>query len=192
MYRLARLGQTVLLGLIVALSLVSAAACGESQAESTASQSPVAETPGGGGTGGGRGTGEGRGAGGGSGGGAGQAATETGYAIAISLDGQQVARYGLDDLRSLEFVSIEADGRAEEGPRLLDVLQKAGIESFSSVTVRGQAPGRIGSAELTLEAAEVTDQVVLDVSQRDTLKLAGPEIDSNRWVVDVTEIAVTS
>jgi hypothetical protein len=42
----------------------------------------------------------------------------------------------------------------------------------------------------TLTAADLTDQLILNVTKRNTLKLAGTELGRDRWVRDVTMLIV--
>nr|WP_245847040.1 hypothetical protein [Mycobacterium szulgai] len=42
----------------------------------------------------------------------------------------------------------------------------------------------------TFGAAELTDQLVLNVTKRNTLKLAGTQLGRDRWVRDVTTLVV--
>jgi hypothetical protein len=113
-----------------------------------------------------------------------------GYAVTVTRGGRVLAQLSIEDLEALEFVSVEADGDTERGPRLSAVLALAGVEDFEQATISGQAQGRIGTAEITLPDTEVSDSVIFAVSRRGTVKLVMPDRPRSQWVVDVTEIAI--
>ncbi|MBM4437108.1 MAG: hypothetical protein FJ029_07720 [Actinobacteria bacterium] len=140
-------------------------------------------------TAGGRGQGTG---GQGSGGGQGRdAGTAAAYTLTVRRGDAVLATYTPANLESLERISVVADGREQRGPRVRAVLAKAGITQFSSLTVRGAVRQRVAMAEVTLSAAQVTETLVLDASQRGTFKLAGPDLDPAQWIIDVTELVAT-
>lgn len=113
------------------------------------------------------------------------------YAIKVFWNGQQVALLSFDDLLQLPQIDVVADGKPQEGPTLLSVLQLAGIREFSQVKASGLCRGRIASAELVLNRADITDEVILDKTNIGTTKLCGPDIPYNNWIIDVNELAVT-
>ena len=87
-------------------------------------------------------------------------------------------------------MKFTADGKNEEGPTLMSALALVGIVDFSTVTVYGFIPGRLGTAEITLKRAEITDRVILDFSNQGTCKLAGADIPTNNWIVDANKMVV--
>ena len=114
---------------------------------------------------------------------------ETGYQIKVFSKGQQVASLGLTQLHSLPEVTIEMGGDSPgSGPTLQSVLELAGIQEYSKVTISGMVRGRIATAELTLHRAEITDEVLLDFTNQGKTKLCGKQIPQSNWIVDVTEI----
>lgn len=64
------------------------------------------------------------------------------------------------------------------------ILSVAGAADVERVRVEGRDPAQ------TLTAAELTDQVILNITKRRTLKLAGTKLDTGRWVRDVTALVV--
>ena len=70
------------------------------------------------------------------------------------------------------------------GPELRAVPAPAGASEATSVRVEGSDPAQ------TLTAAELADQVVLSYTKRDTVELAGANLDRDRWVRDVTAVVV--
>jgi len=112
------------------------------------------------------------------------------YSISIYMDDSLVDSVILDDLLALEQVSFTAENKDEEGPTLLSVLQSVGIDDFEEVTVAGLSKGRIAEAEITLTRSQVNEQVVLDITNSGTSKLASPDIPSNDWIIDVDELWV--
>ncbi len=112
------------------------------------------------------------------------------YSIAIVLNGEQIASFTKDDLLKLEQVSIEAGGIEQSGPTLLSVLQLAGISDFNEVTAYGLTKGRLATAELTLQKSQIDENVVLDMTNRDTCKLCGINIPQDNWIIDVNKLEV--
>jgi hypothetical protein len=113
---------------------------------------------------------------------------EEDYHINFILKDTQVASLNLSQLQSLPKVSLSAFGKSEEGPTLLSVLELAGINEFNTITVIGMVKGRVASGELTLTRSEITDEVILDFTNRGTTKLAGAQIPEDNWIIDVTEM----
>jgi hypothetical protein len=64
------------------------------------------------------------------------------------------------------------------------VLDAAGATRVESVRFDGSDPAQ------TLTATELTEPVILNVTKRNTLKLAGAKLDVDRWVRDVTALVV--
>jgi len=112
------------------------------------------------------------------------------YAVDIYLDGSLGKSVTMDELLALEQISFTADNKDEEGPTLLSVLELAGIEDFSELTAYGLSKGRIAEAEITLSRNQVHDEVILDITNRGTSKLAASDIPSDDWIIDVEEIKV--
>lgn len=88
------------------------------------------------------------------------------------------------DLKALPLAQISVEGKIEEGPRLQDVLQLAGVKDFQRVTLTG----REGS--ITLAKEDVTPEVLLDLTNHGTVKLASPKVPKKDWVKDITLIKV--
>lgn len=114
--------------------------------------------------------------------------TAAGYKVVFFLNGQQVASLGLEQLQTLPKVSLALADRSEEGPTLLSVLELAGIKEFSKLTVVGMVRGRVATAELELQRSQVTEDLILDFTNRGTTKLAGAQLSEDKWVIDVAEI----
>jgi hypothetical protein len=112
------------------------------------------------------------------------------YSIHISRDGQHVTYVTLSQLHTLPEVSFQAKGTTQTGPTLLSVLQYAGIAEFSKVKVAGWSKGRLATAELPLDRAQITDQVILEFNNQGKTKLAAPTIPDSDWIIDVEAIEV--
>jgi hypothetical protein len=112
------------------------------------------------------------------------------YSIAVFRGETSAGTLTLADLSKLDKVKFTADGKNEEGPTLMSALALVGIVEFSTVTVSGFTPGRLGTAEITLKRAEITDRVILDFSNQGTCKLAGDAILSKNWIVDVNKMVL--
>jgi hypothetical protein len=95
---------------------------------------------------------------------------------------------GLDDLRALPLRTVEMQGQKQDGPALLTVLSKAGIDSFRSVRVVGM--GVRDDGLIVLYAIEVDYDVLLDIAERGTTMLCGPKIVWADRVRDVQRIEV--
>lgn len=111
-----------------------------------------------------------------------------GYVLRVTEGGQLAVGLSMQDLDSLPKVKLTADGKEQEGPTLLSVLSRAGFADFKRVTVVGMQRGRSHSAELALERAKVTDQVILDINKQGQTKLASPDIPGEAWIIDVSEL----
>lgn len=112
------------------------------------------------------------------------------YSIEVYLSSTLKKLITIDEIESLDKVSFSTEDKDEEGPTLTDVLELAGITEFDEVTVVGLTKGRIASAELALSRNEIDDEVILDITNRGTTKLAGRDIPSNDWIIDVSELRV--
>lgn len=112
------------------------------------------------------------------------------YAIKVFSNDTQIASLSFDDLLQLPQVTVSAGGKEQEGPPLLSLLDLAGVGEFSEVTVIGLTRGRIASAQLVLKEDQINDEVILDISNKGTAKLCGPNIDANEWIIDVSKLVV--
>ena len=112
------------------------------------------------------------------------------YSIKIYVNDKLTGSVTLEEIDSLDKVAFSTEDKDEEGPILTDVLEFAGIEDFNKVTAVGMTKGRIASAELTLERDQIDDTVILDITNRGTTKLAGKNISSNDWIIDVSELRI--
>ncbi|GEM_PF-3496861 len=121
-----------------------------------------------------------------------QGAEETpvaGYTLQVLLKGQPKASLSFDQLKALPQSTIAVQG-VQGGPTLAQVLKAAGIADYVKVTVVGLSPGRTGPGQHTLLKAEVTDQTVLDLTGKNTTKLASTAFPREQWVIDVTRLEV--
>jgi hypothetical protein len=119
-----------------------------------------------------------------------QIETGTGYTIQVWHGEEKEGVLTLADLSELEKVKFTADGKDEEGPTLMSALNLVGINSFNEITFYGYSRGRLATAELTLKWDQVNDKVILDFSNQGTCKLAGADIPSNDWIIDVNKMVV--
>jgi hypothetical protein len=110
------------------------------------------------------------------------------YVVVVIRGGDVLERFTMDDIRAFEMARVEVLGKTEEGPTLLTVLEAAGVDDFSRVHIGGMGIRDDGS--ITLTRAEVTDEVLLDIANRGTVKVVGPDISWDDRVRDVTEIVV--
>jgi hypothetical protein len=101
----------------------------------------------------------------------------------IKPDGTKVG-VTIADLKTLPLKQITVDGKVEEGPGLLDVLNFAGVTDFKEVMLTGS------SNPATLMRAQVDDNTVLDLTNHGTVKLSTTYIPKASWTKDVAEIIV--
>ncbi len=108
--------------------------------------------------------------------------------LIVTRDGTVLAEFSMDELRDLPTRSYSQFGKSGEGPAVLAVLTEAGVTGFERLIVRGPAVRDDGI--LVLERDQVTDEIVLDFANRGTVKIAGPDIEWEDRVRDVTELEV--
>lgn len=101
----------------------------------------------------------------------------------VKADGSNVG-FTWDDLKKLPLATLTVEGKVEEGPKLIDVLNAAGVTGFSEVTLTGSA------SPVTLTKAQVDDNTLLDFNNHGTVKLASTYIPKPQWTKDVSEIKV--
>lgn len=114
--------------------------------------------------------------------------TATGYHVVVRQDSRVLDDFDLTRLGELpqtEITTRQSRGNpVQRGPAVRAVLDAAGASEVRSVRFEGSDPPQ------TLSAAELTDQVVLSFTKRDTVKLAGVDLDRDRWVRDVSALVV--
>ena len=101
----------------------------------------------------------------------------------VKADGSKFA-VTLDALKKLPLANITVDGKVQEGPKLLDILNLAGVTDFAEVTLTGSA------SPVTLTREQVDDNTILDFNNHGTLKLATTYVPMPDWTKDISEIAV--
>jgi hypothetical protein len=101
----------------------------------------------------------------------------------IKADGSSVG-FTWDDLKKLPLANLTIEGKVEEGPKLMDVLNAAGVTDFSEVSLTGSA------SPVTLTRNQVDDNTILDFNNHGTVKLASTYIPKPNWTKDVSEIRV--
>lgn len=101
----------------------------------------------------------------------------------VKPDGSKVG-VTIEDLKTLPLKQVTAEGKVEEGPGLLEVLNFAGVTEFSEVTLTGT------SSPAVLTREQVDDNTILDLTNHGTVKLATTYIPKANWTKDVAEIVV--
>lgn len=106
------------------------------------------------------------------------------------VSGSEVMRdWTLDELKAeIPFQEIVVGEDSQSGPPVLDVITLSGIEQWDEAVVLGMSEGRVLEVGLDIDAATVDETWVFDVTKRDTLKLAAPDLPREQWVRDVAEI----
>ncbi|MCV6965064.1 hypothetical protein BST27_27030 [Mycobacterium intermedium] len=114
--------------------------------------------------------------------------TSNGGTLVVQQGGHEVRRFVLPQLRDLPQVEVATPqshgARVQKGPTVRSILAAAGTTGVDLVRVEGRDPAQ------TLTAAELTDQLILNVTKRNTLKLTGTQLARERWVRDVTALVV--
>lgn len=108
--------------------------------------------------------------------------------LVVQQDGRVLGRFTLPQLRDLPQVEIATPqsrgAQVQKGPTVCSILQSTGATGVDRIRVEGRDPAQ------TLTAAELTGQVILNVTKRNTLKLTGTQLSTDRWVRDVTTLVV--
>lgn len=110
------------------------------------------------------------------------------YRVPVVRDGEVLAEFDVQELEALGTRRIEMQGKYEEGPSLLTILEAAGVDEFESVVILGAGVRDSGRLELALD--EVDENVLLDIANRGTCKVAGPDIAYEDRVRDIIRIEV--
>jgi hypothetical protein len=114
----------------------------------------------------------------------------SGYYIKVSLNGQATAYYVLADLDKMPTVTISASGQSYTGPTISAIIAQAGIKDFTKVTVYGWAKGRLATASLLFNKADLNNNLILRPTNTNTYSMASPDVNSNSWIIDVNELKV--
>ena len=101
----------------------------------------------------------------------------------VKPDGSKVG-VTINDLKTLPLKQVTAEGKVEEGPGLLDVLNFVGVTEFTEVALTGS------SNPVTLTQEQVDDNTILDFTNHGTVKLSTTYVPKDNWTKDVAEIAV--
>ena len=108
--------------------------------------------------------------------------------LVVQQNGQQLARLNLAQLQHLPQVDVATPqsrgAKVQRGPTVRAILSAAGAARVESVRVEGRDPPQ------TLTATELTEKLILALTKRNTLKLTGTDLGSERWVRDVTALVV--
>lgn len=95
-----------------------------------------------------------------------------------------VKSFSLEEVRKLPTVTIPAFDKAQHGPTVKTVLKAAGVKKFKEVTITGS------TGKTTLAVKDITPKVMLDITNRGTVKLVEPGKSKQEWVKDVSKIQV--
>jgi hypothetical protein len=112
------------------------------------------------------------------------------YSIAFFFNGNKMAALTIDDLSTLEQVTVNINGSPQDGPTLLSALKMAGIDDFTELTAHGMSRGRLATAEATLKREQIDDSVMLDINKHGKCKLCGANIPQSNWIIDIEKIEV--
>ncbi len=108
--------------------------------------------------------------------------------LVIQANGRVLARLTLPQLQQLRQVEVATPqsrgAQVQKGPTVRSILNTADASGVERLRVEGRDPAQ------TLTAADLTDQLILNVTKRNTLKLTGAKLGTDRWVRDVTTLVV--
>jgi hypothetical protein len=111
--------------------------------------------------------------------------------LTVYMADEVVAEWTLDALQAeVEFVTLVIDGDEQSGPRVLDVLTASGITDWETAEVLGKGEGRSFDIGIEINADEVDEEWLFDVTNRGTLKLAAADLPREQWVRDAGEIRI--
>ncbi len=111
------------------------------------------------------------------------AATPNGDALLQVIAPAGTTGFSLSDLQKLPATTITNDGKPQDGPAVLDVLKAANVTDFKEVTISG-------SGSITLPKDQVTREVILDFTNRGTVKFAATNVPKDSWPKDIVKIEV--
>jgi hypothetical protein len=104
--------------------------------------------------------------------------------IVVKPDGAEVG-FTWDDLKKMPLAQMSAEGKVEEGVKLIDVLTAAGVTEFKEVNLSGS------SSPATLTFEQVKDETtLLDFTNHGTVKLSTNYVPKANWTKDVARIEV--
>jgi hypothetical protein len=102
----------------------------------------------------------------------------------IRADGSATP-FSLEDLKKLPAVQADfGDGKFQDGPKISEVLNAAGVKTYSSVTIQGS------NGELTITPEQMADSTMLDFTNRGTVKMASKAFPKTGWVKDIYQMVV--
>ena len=108
------------------------------------------------------------------------------YTVAVTRNGSVVRRFTVADLRALPQSAETIDGKTQDGPLVSAVLAAAGVRGYTQLTVKGA--GVRDSGSLTLRSPHIPAGLMVDFSDRGTVKVCCPTLAWGQWVRDVTAI----
>ncbi|WP_205879536.1 hypothetical protein [Mycobacterium paragordonae] len=115
---------------------------------------------------------------------------DTAGPLVVKQDDRVLRRFNMQQLRDLPQVDVQTPqshgAQVQRGPSVRSILGAAGVAHVDRLRVEGRDPGQ------TLDAQELADDVILDLTKRNTLKLTGARLPRDRWVRDVTVLVVIS
>lgn len=107
------------------------------------------------------------------------------YTVKVMLNEKLMKSYTIEDINAMDKKTMEAEGKTEEGPSVLDVLKDSGINDFSNITFVGA-----WRTEADLSREQVDEETLLDITNHGTVKLATHAISKKDWVKDIIKIVV--
>jgi hypothetical protein len=104
--------------------------------------------------------------------------------VVVKPDGSEFG-FTWAELKKLPLAQMTAEGKVEEGVKLMDVLAAAGVTEFKEVTLSGSS----SPATLTFEQVK-EPTTILDFTNHGTVKLSTNYVPKANWTKDVARIEV--
>lgn len=115
---------------------------------------------------------------------------DTAGPLVVKQDDRVLRRFSPQQLRELPQLDIQTPqshgAQVQRGPGVRSILGAAGVAHVQRLRVEGRDPAQI------LSAQELADDVILNRTKRNTLKLVGPRLPRDRWVRDVVVLVAIS
>lgn len=111
--------------------------------------------------------------------------------LTITRGGKVLHAWTLAGLRAtVPFTQVTVDGEVQNGPLLRDVLAASAVGDWSHAVAIGKGPALASNVTVQIDASKIDHTWILDVTNRNTLKLAAAGLSRTDWARDVSEIRI--
>lgn len=95
---------------------------------------------------------------------------------------QLIKSYPIPEIKKMPVRSFIKEGKIESGPSLSYLLLDAGFTKVKEVTVKNEKGESYQTSQI--------ENLILDITNRGTVKLASETLSKNKWIKDISEIVV--